>query len=223
MELAINFSGGTVSFPTSINVITLTGTGTLSANYTITSSGTISAGSHFTFYYKATVDKASYNFNILGTNLSTTQLNRESTIEAVYNGTSWDLNITPNTKSTGWLEPTDNVFANSDYFFMVVPVSFESGYQGNNSIYIPFESTIVDVQYCQVKTAAGTDGGTVTVWDTSFPVWQVAVPASTAIDTTIAGSELQAAEITANTFIKLVSAKSTAGGTGLVTIVFQRV
>lgn len=104
-ELAINFAGATVDINSlAANNILLTGTGTLSANYTLsTTVSPLLAGATITFYFKATVDRDSYQFNILGTNLSATQLNRESTIVAVYNGTSWDLNVYINTVNDNWI------------------------------------------------------------------------------------------------------------------------
>jgi hypothetical protein len=104
LDININFSGGTYTvYNTSMNVFQILDNGTLSSNYTIAASGTYFKGNSFVFYYKATVNKASYNFNILGTNLTDLQLSRESTIEAVYNGTTWDLNVYINTVSDDWV------------------------------------------------------------------------------------------------------------------------
>jgi hypothetical protein len=104
MTININFSGATYSlFSNFISDFIIEGTGTLSANYTISTSITPVEGKKFVFYYKGVVDKAAYNFNILGTNLTDVQLNRESTIEAVYNGVSWDLNVYINTVNDNWI------------------------------------------------------------------------------------------------------------------------
>lgn len=105
VELAINFSGGTVDISDlyTSNIL-LTGSGTLASNYTLnTTASPLLNGATVTFYYKAIVDKASYNFNILGTNLTDLQLSRESTIEAVFNGTTWDVNVYINTVSDDWV------------------------------------------------------------------------------------------------------------------------
>lgn len=104
LDININFSGGTYTvYNTGMNTFQILDNGTLSSNYTIAASGTYFEGNSFIFYYKAIVDKASYNFNILGTNLTALQLSRESTIEAVYNGTTWDLNVYINTVSDDWV------------------------------------------------------------------------------------------------------------------------
>jgi hypothetical protein len=100
----INFSGGTETLVVQNYKCLIQGSGTLASNYTINFSGTPATGKNFLIFFKGNVNRASYNFNILGTNLTETQLGRESTIEAVFNGTSWDLNVYINTVSDDWVE-----------------------------------------------------------------------------------------------------------------------
>jgi hypothetical protein len=100
----INFSGGTETLAIQNHTSLIQGSGTLASNYTINSSGTPRIGTTFIFFFKGNVNRASYNFNILGTNLTETQLTRDSTIEAVFNGTSWELNVYINTVSDDWVE-----------------------------------------------------------------------------------------------------------------------
>ncbi len=99
----INFSGGTETLVLQNYACLIQGTGGLNSNYTINFSGTPFIGKTFMLFFKGKVDRASYNFNILGTNLTVTQLNRDSTIEAVFNGTTWDLNVYINTVSDDWV------------------------------------------------------------------------------------------------------------------------
>lgn len=222
-DLNINFSGATITLiPNNEVNFTILDTGTLTSNYTINFSGTVYNGYKFTFYYKANVTKGAFNFNILGTNLSETQLKRESTIEAVYNGTSWDLNITPNTVSTGWIKNTDNSPTNNLVTF-VVPVSFETGEQSNNSIYIPFEYVLVEGAYCITKAIAGTDNATITVKTNGTSRGVTTILASTAINTE---SKLTISSTTgdvAGYYAQIVTAKTTAGGKALVTLVVKKV
>jgi hypothetical protein len=104
IEIVINFEGATKTIGDfEGRSFEITGTGALTANYTIATSAELNTGLTFLFYYKGLVNKAAYNFNILGTNLTDLQLSRESTIEAVYNGTSWDLNVYINTVSDDWV------------------------------------------------------------------------------------------------------------------------
>ena len=100
----INFSGGTETLVIQNYACLIQGSGTLASNYTINFSGTPFTGKTFLLFFKGNVNKASYNFNILGTNLTDLQLSRESTIEAVFNGTTWDLNVYINTVSDDWVE-----------------------------------------------------------------------------------------------------------------------
>lgn len=100
----INFSGGTETLVVQNYKCLIQGSGTLASNYTINFSGTPATGKNFLIFFKGNVNRASYNFNILGTNLTETQLGRESTIEAVFNGTSWELNVYINTVSDDWVE-----------------------------------------------------------------------------------------------------------------------
>ena len=103
-DININFSGETITLiPNNQRYFSILGGGTLSSNFTINFSGVVYNGYTFTFYYKGKVDRASYNFNILGTNLTALQLSRDSTIEAVFNGTTWDLNVYINTVSNDWV------------------------------------------------------------------------------------------------------------------------
>lgn len=223
--ITINFSGGTyslVSIKGEQLDFTIEGTGTLSSNYTISTSETLFIGKTFKLYYKADVTKGAFNFNILGTNLSETQLKRESTIEAVYNGTSWDLNITPNTVSTGWIKNTDNSPTNNLVTF-VVPVSFETGEQSNNSIYIPFEYVLVEGAYCITKAIAGSDPATITVVTDGTSRGVTTILAATAINTE---SKLTISNTTGDVggyYARIVTAKTTAGGKALVTLVVRKV
>lgn len=99
----ISFSGGTEPLVIQDYKCLIQGSGTLNSNYTINFSGTPFIGKTFLLFFKGLVNRASYNFNVLGTNLTVTQLNRDSTIEAVFNGTTWDLNVYINTVKDDWV------------------------------------------------------------------------------------------------------------------------
>ena len=228
MEININFSGGTYTlddYPQIKIDYTLTGSGTLSSNYTIAFSGTPTAGKTFTFYYKATVNKASYNFNILGTNLSDTQLNRESTITAVYNGVSWELNIMPNTQSASWLKPTDQA-AGGNYDVITAPVSFESGEQGNAKIYLPYACTIKAIIFTATKTLSGTDNGNVSMDDNGgATIFSLTVPMSTIEGTSVQNSSVNYSYTPPSgitSYVTLRQSKTTAGGKGTVAFITER-
>lgn len=220
------FSGDTTTtlIPNNEINFNILGSGTLTSNYTINFSGVVYNGYKFTFYFKATVDKASYNFNILGTNLSTTQLNRESTIEAVYNGTSWDLNITPNTKAANWVSPAD-LMAGGDLDVINIPVSFDSGEMYEVEIPMPY-SCIVQIAFFRVtKAFANTDAATIKLYDGVTQMGStMTIPLSTAQGTGFQ-VEVNYTYTSSGTYstIKIEPAKTTAGGQGILSLIVQRV
>jgi hypothetical protein len=224
MEININFSGATISLTNAAQgvLFTIRGTGTLTSDYTINTTGSFDKGATFSFYYKADVTKGAFNFNILGTNLTETQLQRESTIEAVYNGTAWDLIITPNTVSTAWIKNSDNSTENNLVTF-TIPVSFETGEQSNNSIYIPFDYVLVEGAYCITKAIAGTDPATITIKTNGTSRGVTTILAGQIIDTE---NKLTISNTTGNVagyYAQIVTAKTTAGGKALVTLVVKKV
>tara|TARA_R110000868_G_scaffold184209_1_gene425677 strand:- start:237 stop:491 length:255 start_codon:yes stop_codon:yes gene_type:complete len=79
----INFSGGTETIELLVGNYLIQGSGTLSSNFTITAGSPLFIGRKHILFFKGLVNRASYNFNVLGTNLTDLQLSRESTIEAV--------------------------------------------------------------------------------------------------------------------------------------------
>jgi len=226
IDLIINFSGATITLaPYGETQYTISGSGTLTSNYTINFSGTLINGYTLIFYFKATVDKASYNFNILGTNLSTTQLNRESTIEAVYNGTSWDLNITPNTKSTNWISPND-LMSTGDLDVIHIEVSFEAGEQCVKYFYLPYNCIILNARFSCSKALANTDAGTVNISDVlnTTTVATLTIPLSTTVNTQVVDTSVNYPweDANQNTLMSIETLKTTAGGKGLVSMVLQR-
>lgn len=222
-ELVIDFSGDTINLTTEFgdSEFLISGTGTLTGNYTLTNNVLLGSLNKVIFYFKATVDKASYNFNILGTNLSTTQLNRESTIEAVYNGTSWDLNITPNTKSTGWINFND-LPSDGSVEVIVIPVSFESGEQCFNRAFIPYGFDLLDAWFHVTKAIAGTDDGTILIKGDTGLLRTIVVPASTGLNIAIQATVDNLTQISPESSLDCVTSKTTAGGKGLVSLVVQR-
>jgi len=227
IEININFAGSTYNIYNTYvtNNFIINGTGTLTSNYTIAFLGTPQTGNTITFYYKGVVDKASYNFNILGTNLTSTQLNRESTITAVYNGVSWDLNVGINTQSASWLKPTDQA-TGGNYDVITAPVSFESGEQGNAKIYLPYACTIKAVIFTATKALAGTDDGNVSMDDNGgTTVFSLTVPMSTTLGTSVQNSSVNYSYTPPSgitSYVTLRQSKITAGGKGTVAIITER-
>lgn len=228
-KIAINFSGATKTITGyEGSTFEITGSGTLAGNYVIATSAELYEGLTFTFYYKATVDKASYNLTLLGTNLSETQLNRESTIEAVYNGSSWDLNVTPNTKNTNWITPND-LQSQGGNEVLVVPVSFEASEQCSTYVYLPYSCYIRKMMFSCTKALSGTDNGLIHVDDSTYAttIYDMTIPLSTPLnDQTIEPAVDYLFEITGgdtNRWINLQTSKTTTGGKGVVSFVLERI
>ena len=107
---------------------------------------------------------------------------------------------------------------------VTVPLSFESGEQTATKIYFPFAVTINKIRSIVVKAIAATDDGTITgansTGDSANGV--VTVAASSALDTEDSASPTTNNEVAADSYYKLTSAKSTAGGKVLVTLEYTR-
>ena len=107
---------------------------------------------------------------------------------------------------------------------VTVPLSFESGEQTATKIYFPFAVTINKIRSIVVKAIAATDDGTITgansTGDSANGV--ITVAASSALDTEDSASPTTNNEVAADSYYKLTSAKSTAGGKVLVTLEYTR-
>jgi hypothetical protein len=73
--------------------IIIEGTATLSSNYTINTTGTPVLNQRFIFIYRANITLGSNTVTILGTSLTQEEASTFSIMEAVYNGSSWNLAI----------------------------------------------------------------------------------------------------------------------------------
>ena len=113
---------------------------------------------------------------------------------------------------------------NSKKGIVTVPLSFESGEQTATKIYFPFAVTINKIRSIVMKAVAGTDDGTITgansTGDSANGV--VTVAASSALDTEDSASPTTNNEVAADSYYKLTSAKTTAGGKVLATIEYTR-
>ena len=122
------------------------------------------------------------------------------------------------------LVTTSDLDDNSKKGIVTVPLSFETGEQTATKIYFPFAVTINKIRSIVMKAVAGTDDGTITgansTGDSANGV--VTVAASSALDTEDSASPTTNNEVAADSYYKLTSAKSTAGGKVLVTLEYTR-
>jgi len=107
---------------------------------------------------------------------------------------------------------------------IVVPVSFETGELGNNSVTMPYDGTITSINYVITKAMAATDAGTITPTvdgGTTTPA-NTSISASTSINT-LGSLDLTSGNVfAAGEVLNFVTAKSTAGGKALLSIKINR-
>lgn len=112
------------------------------------------------------------------------------------------------------------------YFSKVIPCSFESGEQCNNIFYIQGNFTIVGLRGVVVKALAATDSGTITVQINTVAVTTgvLTFAASAALNNTQSATPSALNTYTGGAIIDIecVSAKTTAGGKVLVTLLCRR-
>lgn len=109
-----------------------------------------------------------------------------------------------------------------------IPVSFEASEQGDNEILMPDGHEILYIWGCVTKAIAGTDNATVTVKISDVGVTNGVLTFSpgAAINSTVSATPTANNEIgsTPGSYqdVQLVSAKATAGGKAMVTMVYKR-
>ena len=113
---------------------------------------------------------------------------------------------------------------NSKKGIVTVPLSFETDEQTATKIYFPFAVTINKIRSIVMKAVAGTDDGTITGANSTGDSVNgvVTVAASSALNTEDSASPTTNNEVAADSYYKLTSAKSTAGGKVLVTLEYTR-
>lgn len=112
-----------------------------------------------------------------------------------------------------------------DQGIIIVPMSFETGEQTATRIYFPFAVRITKHRGIVTKAIAGTDNGTITgannIGDSSNGV--ITATASDALNTEYSVSPTTNNEVPKDSWYRLTSAKTTAGGKVLVTLEFRRI
>jgi len=103
-------------------------------------------------------------------------------------------------------------------------MSFETNEQTITKIYFPFKAKINKIRSIVMKALAGTDTGTITgansAGDSADGVVTVAI--SAALDEEDSASPTTNVEVAADSYYKLTTAKSTAGGKILVSLEYTR-
>lgn len=107
---------------------------------------------------------------------------------------------------------------------IVVPLSFETNEQTTTKIYFPYKVTVNKLRGIAMKAIAATDNGTITASNATGAMTGgvLTFTASDAIDTEKNASPSTNNVIAADSYIQLVSAKSTAGGKVHVSVEYTR-
>lgn len=166
-------TSGTVTLTpgTNGNYLKVSGSPTLSGNYTIT--GTVgNNGDVFEVFYEATPDTSngSHVVSIFGYTLTDAQAVAGALyIKAISNGSTWNTKIINDSQAEGVI-PVSALSDQSNEFLIGVPISFEANEKGE--IWIPLinpnvaqsnKIKINAVDYNVIKTVAGTDDGSISI------------------------------------------------------------
>lgn len=111
-------------------------------------------------------------------------------------------------------------------YTVTIPVSFEANLQMTHKVRFPAKAKILKMWAQVTKALAGTDAGTITLEDaasTAMTNGQISFPASTVLATESSATPTTGQTIAAGSFCEVTTAKTTAGGTALVTIEYKLV
>lgn len=194
----------------------LTGSGTLSGNHSVTTTGDFPDGHSFFIKYNCTFVAAGNTVTIFGVSLTESQIKAGNLmVHAYYDGTAlaWRTQL--------YVNPATD-FSTTDA--VTVPVSFEATEQGDNKVYVPYGFDIIGAVGSVTKALANTDAGTITLNINGVAVTTgvITIPLSSAIGTDVAITPSATKTGTSGSYISCVGAKTTAGGKALVTLYLKR-
>ncbi len=106
----------------------------------------------------------------------------------------------------------------------MVEMSFETGLQTTTKIYFPYKVTVNKIRGIVMKAIAATDNGTITASNSTGAMTSgvITALASAALNTAYSVSPTTNNVIPKDDYVQLVSAKTTAGGTVLVSLEVTR-
>lgn len=199
----------------SAQFINLVGTGTLSGNYEITANGDQPEGLMYFIKYSATMVSSGATINIFGHVLDTDEMLLGESMCIVY----YDPN-------NGWvLQHLIGGYTNLSYEFETIPVSFESGEQCKNRVYVPYGFRLYEIRAIVTKALAGTNAGTITVSINGGATTPsvLSLPASSALDYEDVITFTAGNQYSSGAHIDMTTAKVTAGGKALLTLKLKRI
>lgn len=222
------------------------GTATLGANYIIdlSSTGAIN-GDEFILSFNQAVTLNGFVMRVTGVNnyeFTTTQaLNGGVTIYARFTSGGWYLTVLYNFSSEGsagyaaaqieaeFLAASSvtpsKLTEEGRMEVITIPVSFETGEQGNNVVVMPYSGTVKSIFAISTKAIAATDAATITPQNntqTAMTAGTITFPASTAIDNAYTSTPTANNTFVAGDYLYFLTAKATAGGKALVSVKVER-
>jgi hypothetical protein len=174
-------------------------------------------------------------------------------IISIYNGTSWDTIVNVDFSKQTFIDgaqinfqtiensnlkrdiidnsliddeavTVDSISTSLREEIMTFPISFESGFQGNNTITIPYNFTLNKITTCVTKVISGADNGSITplINDVATTPSSISISAASPLNTIVTTNLVSGNDGNANQTIKLITSKLTPGGELLVTLSLSR-
>ena len=122
--ITLTAGGGTVSLPTTspLDLYIITGTATLTSNWTIQPTGTAVLGTEYRFRYEATIDLDGNDITVFGVTLPINLQDKTHEISTYFNGVSWEVNFLVDVNEPGSV-PLTSLEGNG---WKVIPSSVET-------------------------------------------------------------------------------------------------
>lgn len=125
--ITLTAGGGTENLPmtSQATLYIITGTATLTSNWTIQPSGTAILGAEYRFRYQANIDLDGNDITIFGVTLPTNLADKTHEISCYYNGSAWEVNFQIDVDEDGSIP--DSLLQNMEYNSVTVSHTMANG------------------------------------------------------------------------------------------------
>ena len=157
-------------------------------------------------------------------NYTALSVDRAALAATVVDAGKIDTSAVTNAKIAALAVTVDKLENPANEFQVVMPVSFETGEQCDNTITMPYDGTLTSVRYDVTKALAATDAGSITplVNGGGTTPSAISLTASKALNASTITSITAGNTFTVGQIIKMTTAKTTAGGKVILTLTFTR-
>lgn len=140
-EIELTAGGGTENLDvvSSVSLYIITGTATLTSNWTIQPLGTPVLGLKYEFKYQADIDLDGNDITIFGKTLPPHLADKKMQITAYYEGTNWEVDFLVDVKEGIPEELMENYNISDKQEVHRLPISFEAGEIGDNFLFLPYD------------------------------------------------------------------------------------